>query len=218
LKNFRQSCAAAIVALAAATASAAQTTPSAPIPIQVLEQGPAATTTELQIICLFQSSPSNTLHGSLIEIDEKLTGLLNRIRTPALFRGELGETLLISPPPGTIPAKRLLVIGLGDSQSFTLERMELVGSIAYREARRLGVAHPFFAPTLLDGGVTKYTTGQTAEQVIRGFFRAAATETVLNQAQASTGVGLADLTYLAGPKNVLSTQQGIQKALAAAVQ
>jgi hypothetical protein len=46
--------------------------------------------------------------------------------------------------------------------------MELVGAILYAESARLGVAHPYFAPTILDGGVSKYTTGEVAEQVIAG--------------------------------------------------
>lgn len=117
---------------------------NAPIPMRVLVQSPAETESELQIICLFRSDASNTLHGSLMEANEKLKGLLDRIRKPTLFRGELGETLLIDPPAGSLAAKRLLMIGLGDSETFTAERMELVGAIAYREASRLGVARPFF--------------------------------------------------------------------------
>jgi hypothetical protein len=92
--------------------------PGARIPIQILAQSPAETTTELQVICLFRSSPVNTLHGSLTETNEKLGGLLERIRKPDLFRGELGETLLITSPKGGLRAKRLLIIGLGDPQSF----------------------------------------------------------------------------------------------------
>jgi len=143
--------------------------PNAPIPMQVLAQSPAETTTDLQVICLFRSSPVNPLHGSLIETNEKLKGLLDRIRTPDLFRGELGETLLIAPPKGSFGAERLLIIGLGDSQTFSPRRMQLVGEILYTEAARLGVAHPFFAPAILDGGVTTFTTGQIAEQVTLGF-------------------------------------------------
>ncbi len=183
--------------------------------MRVLSQGPDDTETQLQIICLFRSDPANTLHGSLIKMNEKLRGLFDRIRKPTLFRGELGETLLITPKPATIPAKKLLIIGLGDSQTFTLERMELVGSIAYREANRVGAAHPFFAPTLLDGGVDRYTTGQTSEQVVRGFLRAAAAEKILKQANDSAGASIQDLTYLAGPQFVASTRQGIENAIAA---
>jgi hypothetical protein len=188
----------------------------APIPIQVLAQSPAETTTDLQVVCLFRSSPVNTLHGSLTETNEKLSGLLERIRKPELFRGELGETLLLTPPKDRLGAKMLLIIGLGDSQSFSPQRMQLVGEIVYMEASRLGITHPFFAPTILDGGVTKFTTGEVAEQVIGGFLRAATTDRVLRDASASASQGVTALTYLAGSKNVGSTREGIEKAIAAA--
>jgi hypothetical protein len=189
--------------------------PNAPIPTRILVQSPADTETELQIICLFRSDPTNTLHGSLVETNEKLKGLLNQIRKPTLFRGELGETILITPPAGEIGAKKLLIIGLGDSQTFTPQRMELVGSIAYRESNRLGIAHPIFAPTILDGGVTKYTTGQASEQFIAGFLRAARTEKLLKDAASSPGQVIQDLTYLAGPQYASDTKQGMEKTVAA---
>src|SRR5271154_4361005 len=97
----------------------------APFPIQILVESPAETVTDLQVICLFRSSPVNTLHGSLTEMNEKLKGLLDRVRGPDLFRGELGETLLITPPKDSLGAKKLLIIGLGDSQSFSPQRMQL---------------------------------------------------------------------------------------------
>jgi len=206
------------MAQSAASATAAKPTEmriaNAPIPMRILAQSPAETDTELQIICLFRSEPSNTLHGSLAEVNEKLTGLLDRIRQPSLFRGELGETLLIRPPAGSLRAKRVLIIGLGDSQTFTPERMELVGAVAYREANRAGVAHPFFAPTVIDGGVTKFTTGQVAEQVVSGFLRAARAHKVIMDAGATSEAVIQDLTYLAGPTHATETREGIERAIA----
>jgi hypothetical protein len=186
-----------------------------PIPVRVLVQSPAETETDLQIICLFRSDPSNTLHGSLLETNEKLKGLLDRIRKPTLFRGELGETLLLSPPAGGLRAKRVLIIGLGDSQTFTPERMELAGAVAYREANRAGVAHPFFAPTVIDGGVTKFAAGQVAEQVVSGFLRAVRTHKVIMDAGATREAVVQDLTFLAGPTHATDAREGIEKAIAA---
>ncbi len=185
-----------------------------PIPIEVLVQGPADTVTDLQVICLFRSSPENTLHGSLIETNEKLKGLLDRVRDPNRFRGELGETLLLAPPKGSLGAKRLLIVGLGDSQTFSPQRMQLVGEIVYAEASRLGVAHPFFAPTILDGGVSKFATGQISEQVASGFLRAAAIDKVLKDSQASASLGVTALTFLAGAQHADDTRSGIEKATA----
>lgn len=190
--------------------------PGSPIPIRILAQSPADTATDLQVICLFRSSAENTLHGSLREANEKLGGLLDRLRRPELFRGELGETLVLVPPRGGLGAKKLLIVGLGDSQSFTPERMQLVGEILFTESSRLGISHPFFAPTILDGGVSAFTTGEVAEQATAGFLRAAAIHKALQEAAAVAGQPVASLTYLAGPKNVSSTRAGIEKAIAAA--
>jgi hypothetical protein len=190
--------------------------PGATIPTRVLVQGPTDTNADLQIICLFHSDTSNTLHGSLIEADEKTHGLLTEIRKPGLFAGDLGETIVFVPAPGTLAAKKILIIGLGDSQTFTLDRMNMVGAIAYREAVRLGVANPFFAPTLLDGGLTDITTGDTAQHVVDGFLRAAATERILRQHKMPGGVAIQSITFLAGPKFAESNRDGIARAYARA--
>ena len=186
---------------------------NAPVPTRVLVQSPTETDTELQIICLFESAPQNTLHGSLVEANDKLKGLLERIRKPTLFRGELGETIVLVPQAGSLGARKLLIIGLGDSENFTLQRMEFVGSIVYRESNRLGAAHPFFAPTILDGGVTKFNTGEVAERFYAGFLRASRTEQLLKNEGASPVPSLQDLTFLAGPTHAADTKQALELAI-----
>ena len=81
-----------------------------------------------------------------------MKGVLDRVRQPELFRGELGEALLIALPDHAIGARKLLIIRLGDSETFSPKRMQLVGEILFVEASRLGVARPFFAPTIPQGG------------------------------------------------------------------
>jgi hypothetical protein len=180
---------------------------------EVIVKSPADTDTELQAICLFLSDPSNTLHGSLVEMNQKLGGLLDRIRTPARFGGELGETLLIVPGAGSLSARRLLIVGLGDSRTFTPARMNLVGEVVFGEANRLHVTHPFFAPTILDGGVTGFSTGEVAEQFMRGFLRARDLEFDLKAQGVSAGESVESLSFLAGAAHAADTQAGIKKAV-----
>ena len=113
-------------------------------------------------------------------------------------------------------AKKLLIVGLGDSGDFSPQRMQLVGEILYAEASRLGIAMPYFAPTILDGGVAKFTTGEVAEQVIAGVLRAADIERALREHKATGDSVVKGLTYLAGAKNVDRTRVGIEKAIGAA--
>ena len=75
--------------------------------------------------------------------------------------------------------------------------------------------HPFFAPTVLDGGVSTFNTGEVAEQVVGGFLRAASVDKLLRAANFGDGSEVTALTFLAGPKNVSSTRLGIEKAVAA---
>ena len=141
--------------------------------------------------------------------------MLDRIRKPESFAGSLGETLLIFPASKQLSAKQLLIVGLGDSKSYTPQRMELVGAIVYREAVRLGDTHPFFAPTVLDGGVTGFSTGETASWFVRGFFRAAETEKTLASAGLTQGAAIRELTFLAGPAHADDTRDAIAKQYAA---
>jgi hypothetical protein len=121
--------------------------------------------------------------------------------------------MLLIPPAGTVAARKVPLIGLGDSASFTPARMYLVGKIALREANRLSVAHPFFAPTVLDGGVTQYTTREVAEEVVHGFRDALASESLLREKNAAPPLAVVDFTYLTGARHAVDTQNGIDHAL-----
>jgi hypothetical protein len=188
------------------------TVSNASFPVEVLVESPAATRTELQAICLFRSDPDNTFHGSLTEIDQKLGGLLSQIRKANLFSGALGETLLIAPKPGTIPARRLLLIGLGDRESFTPEREQQVGFTFFEEAERLGISHPYFAPTVLDGGKTGTDTGDVAQQFLSGFLRAKAIQDLLKSAGVAADTSPRSLIFLAGPSHAANTRDGLARA------
>ena len=76
--------------------------------------GPYSEAADLQIICLFKHKASgDTYQGAAKETDDHLGGFLSALRNRGEFVGELGETFLFTPPKGSIPAKRFMVIGLG---------------------------------------------------------------------------------------------------------
>src|SRR6202162_4215924 len=119
--------------LAADNSAPAQKTFDAPwgMKVSVKMIGPYSEPADLQIICLFKHKPSgDTYQGAAKDTDQHLHGLLSALRTRCEFVGELGETLLFSPPSGSIPAKRFMVIGLGDEKDLSLDSVRVVGRVA----------------------------------------------------------------------------------------
>lgn len=196
----------------AAVPAAAQPAPTPQI--DVLASSPVVTDTELQVICLFRSSPRNKFSGALALADTALKGLLTKVRGPGRFEGQLGETLVVTPPPGTMAARHVMLVGLGDTATFSPLQMRLVGKTVVREADRLGVTHPFFAPTVKDGGVGRFTTGEIAAQFVAGAMEAYRMAQWLQSEHANTGPKVAQITYLAGADNKASTEEGVRKGLA----
>src|SRR5689334_11762287 len=96
--------------------------------------GPYMQDADLQIICLFKHKPTgDTYQGAAKETDEKLGGLLSSLRNRGEFTGETGETFLLTPPKGSIPARQFMVIGLGEEKDLSLDTLRIVGRIVARE-------------------------------------------------------------------------------------
>jgi len=123
--------------------------------------GPYMEPADLQIICLFKhKSGGDTYQGAAKETDEKLGGMLSTLRNRGEFAGESGETVLFTPLKGSIPAKRFMVIGLGEEKDLSLDTLRTVGRIAAREAVRLKAKHVAWAPVIRDEGNTAVDVGE----------------------------------------------------------
>ncbi len=137
--------------------------PAKPLGIQlsIKMDGPYQEPADLQIICLFKHKQAgDTYQGAAKETDEKLGGILSSLRNRGEFAGETGETFLLTPPKGSIPAKRFMVIGLGEEKDLSLDTLRIVGRIAAREAVRLKAKHVAWAPVIRDEGSTTIDVGE----------------------------------------------------------
>jgi len=144
------------------------------IALSVKMIGPYGEPADLQIICLFKHKPGgDTYQGAAKDTDEKLGGILSSLRNRAEFVGEKGETVLFTPPNGSIPAKEFMVIGLGDEKDLSLDTLRTVGRIAAREAVRLKAKHVAWAPVIRDEGNTHIDVGEgdraVAEQMLSAY-------------------------------------------------
>ncbi|MGM9478875.1 M17 family peptidase N-terminal domain-containing protein [Pedobacter sp. GSP4] len=193
------------------------------IAIEGIVQGPSAQLSDLQIACVFEYTEGDIYNSppalppalnGLVHLDQDMKGLITEIRKSGKFIGHAYETLLISPPKGTIGGKQLLLIGLGDRNKFTPELMTNVGTIAMREALKLGVSNFSFASDLKDAGIDS-PTALVAGNVVKGIFGAYRTQSWLKEKNMATFKPVSKVIFLAGPAFFTTAGQGIQEAITA---
>jgi hypothetical protein len=192
-----------------ATASAADTaapkenvfkTKPQGIKVSIKMIGPYTQDADLQIICLFKHRDSgDTYQGAAKETDAHLNGLLSALRNRGEFVGELGETFLFTPPKDSIPAKRFMVIGLGDEKDLSLESLRVIGRIAAREAVRLEASHVAWAPVIRDEGNSTIEVGLGDRTFVEEFLSAYDTEKRLQSQGLAPEFNIEDVVIEAGP-------------------
>ncbi|WP_460836754.1 M17 family peptidase N-terminal domain-containing protein, partial [Massilia agri] len=131
------------------------------VAINGLVQGPSAAKADLQVACVFEYTEGDIFNppalpanlNGMVHLDDALKGIITELRKTGKFTGHSLETLLITPPKGTLASRQLLLIGLGDRNKFTPDLMISVGSTAMREALRLGVSDYSFASDIKDAGI-----------------------------------------------------------------
>lgn len=185
-----------------------------------LVQGPSAAKADLQIACVFEYTEgdifnppalSKELNG-MVHLDEALKGIITEVRKKGQFKGHALETLLINPPKGSLASGKLLLIGLGNRNSFDAELMKEVGSVAMREALKLQVHTASFASDIKDAGIDS-PTALVAENVVLGAFDAYRAQLYLNSQHLSDKMKLKKLILLAGPSFFTVAGGGIQEAV-----
>jgi Cytosol aminopeptidase family, N-terminal domain len=190
------------VAFAADNSAPAEKTFDAPrgLKVSVKVIGPYSEPADLQIICLFKHKASgDTYQGAAKDTDQHLHGLLSALRNRGEFVGELGETILFTPPSGSIPAKRFMVIGLGDEKDLSLDSLRVVGRIAAREAIDLQAKHVAWAPVIRDEGNTTIGVAEGDRAFIEEMLSAYDTEKRLQEQGLAPAFSIEDVVIEAGP-------------------
>ena len=103
------------------------------------------TRTEAIVVNLFQGA---TPGGATAAVDAELGGLIGRVVDSGDFTGEKNRTLLLYPEAGGLPARRVLLVGLGRQKEFDLETARQAAGTAARRLQELGVEK---AATVLHG-------------------------------------------------------------------
>lgn len=186
------------------------------VQIEAKVQSPSGQQTPLQIVCLFEYTEGDIFNppalpkqlNGMVHVDEALHGLITELRKSGKFSGYRYETLLIDPPANTIPAKRLLLVGLGDRNDFETAIMEAVGRIGMREALRMGVTSYSHASDLKDAGIDS-PTAAVAGLIVKGAMEAYRTQTYLKNNMAARFLPIIKFTLLTGPAFFDESQKGV---------
>ncbi|SIN75486.1 Cytosol aminopeptidase family, N-terminal domain [Singulisphaera sp. GP187] len=183
------------------------------VAIKVRMEGPYTAETPLQVVCYFKytAEGAKRMTGAPVELDKEFRGAISTLRERGEFEGAELETLLLIPPKGSIKARALLLVGLGEEDSLSLARLERVGRVALREASRLGVRRVAFAPLIRDQGNTKLGTGDVESAVVKGMLLAYDTERRLQKEGLAREWTLEEWEVEAGPAYFDDTVIGVKR-------
>jgi leucyl aminopeptidase len=131
--------------------------------IQVVAGGIQATEDELIVVNLFEGL--ETPGGATGAVDKALDGEIGEAVAAGDLRGKAGEVAVFY-PRGAIPARRVLVVGLGPQEKFSLDGVRWAAAAAARKARALGVSS--FSSIVHGGGAGGFPLEAAAQALVEG--------------------------------------------------
>ncbi|MBI3077494.1 MAG: leucyl aminopeptidase [Deltaproteobacteria bacterium] len=162
------------------------------------------------VVVLGQFEGEAALAGEAAELDKALSGLLSDVISEGEFRGKLLQVAML-PSRRAIPAKRVLLVGLGKRPEFALDRLRQAFGKAAKEVRdrgfrslaaglpgaEAGVLEPAAAAQAMTEGVllglyrlTRYKTAEAEElKEVEQFTIVAADEVAQRAAEQGSGRG-----------------------------
>jgi len=103
--------------------------------------------------------------GATGVVDKALDGAISDLIEGGDLRGKLGETAVLY-PRGAIPARRVIVVGLGQADDFTLEGVREASGAAIKQAQKAGAAS--VATIVHGGGTGGLALAEAAQAVVEG--------------------------------------------------
>ncbi len=131
--------------------------------IQAVQGSIQQTETDLIVVNLFEGVTSPG--GATGAVDKALGGAISEVIDSGDFRGKRLETVLLY-TRGSIPAKRVLVVGLGEREKFDLQTVREAAAVAAARARDIGIKR--MATVVHGGGAGKLDYGEAAEATAEG--------------------------------------------------
>ncbi|MER3545411.1 MAG: leucyl aminopeptidase [Chloroflexota bacterium] len=131
--------------------------------INVIHEAIQEQDTDLIVVNLFEGVTQPG--GATGAVDRALGGAVGDLIAGGDFKGKLDETAVLY-PRGAIPARRVLIVGLGKAEEFTLDRVRRASATAARRARDLGARR--FATIVHGAGIGGLEAQSAAQALAEG--------------------------------------------------
>jgi leucyl aminopeptidase len=131
--------------------------------IRVVAGGIQSIEDELIVINLFEGIEKPG--GATGAVDQAMSGAIRELVADGDFHGKR-EQVVVLYPRGAIPASRVVVVGLGPQEEFTLETVRHAAAVAAKKARELGVES--FSSIVHGAGAGGFSLEQAAQAVAEG--------------------------------------------------
>lgn len=141
--------------------------PNAGLVVRLEVESPVVHAVDLVVVGVVEPRTGEPLRGAILALDQLLDGAIKQTRAGGSRRGRLGERRLIATPRG-ITAPRVLLVGLGQAETFQSKTLTKAGRVAVEEAFKVGASKVGFAPGLRDAGVTSLGAREVAQAVVLG--------------------------------------------------
>jgi leucyl aminopeptidase len=161
--------------------------------------------TEAAVVIHFEGEVD--LGGAAAKLDEKCGGFISELIGQGDFTGRLNQISVIY-SRGSLPAKRLVVVGLGKRVDFSPERLRGAFSRAGQQIRSLNVKE--FA-TSLDFGSVDLAIDRTAEAVVEGVLLGLYQFTPFKTIERENIREILEFTILDGEESVVKTIRNAAK-------
>ncbi len=169
---------------------------------------------DLQVMCYFKHDPKgDVLISVIVDFDKSMGNPIKNLRDRGMFVGDLGESLLLTPPAGVMKPKQVLLVGYGPKDTFSLEAFKRVGTTAVRNAVKIGAKKVAFAPAVKDQGYDKLGVDAVEEANVQAIILAYDTEKRLQKAGLAKEFSIEEFVIEAGPEYFEKTVKGVEKGL-----
>ena len=167
-----------------------------------------------EVLVLHHYEGEAGLHDEAATVDRALKGLLRALLASGEFEGKHGQTVLLH-THGKIPAKRVLLVGLGKKKDAKLDIVRQAMGTAAKRVRQAG-AKAFTTP--LHGRAIVDTTGLLlAQAMVEGAILGGYQFTAYRSDRAKDAKGLTRIRFIAaGASEAAQIREGARRGLAGA--